>query len=58
MDLDLKKIKKGVVCEIPTGMLLSDTLLANNGPVIPIKLNFIGQVMTHFKTEVKIIWNK
>ena len=51
--LRFKKINKGVVCEIPTGMLLSDTLLANNGPVIPIKLNFIGQVMTHFKTEVK-----
>lgn len=51
--LRFKNIKKGVVCELPTGMLLSDTLLANNGPVIPIKLNFIGQVMTHLKTEVK-----
>lgn len=51
--LEFKKIRKGVVCEIPSGVLFSNSLLANNGPIIPIKLNFIGQVFTNLKTEVK-----
>lgn len=51
--LKFQKIRKGVVCEIPSGVLFSNFLLANNGPVIPIKLNFIGQVVTNLKTEVK-----
>lgn len=51
--LEFQKIRKGVVCEIPSGVLFSKTLLANNGPVIPIKLNFIGQVVTNLNTEVK-----
>ena len=37
--LRYKKIKKGVVCELPAGILYSNALLSNNGPVVPIKLN-------------------
>lgn len=50
--LSFKKRKKGVVCEIPEGVLLNNSLLSNNGPLIPIKLNFIGQVTSSIKTKV------
>lgn len=50
---DFKKIKKGVVCEIPEGIIFSNVLLANSGPSIPIKLNFIGQVSSNIQTKVE-----
>ncbi len=50
---NLTKRKKGVVCEIPEGVLIDNGLFANNGPIIPIKLNFIGQVTSNIKTNVK-----
>lgn len=51
--LRYKNIKKGVVCELPTGVLFSNVLLSNNGVVIPIKLNFIGSVLTNMNTKVE-----
>ncbi len=51
--LQFKKIRKGVVCEIPEGIIFSNALLANTGSVIPIKLNFIGQVTSNMKTKVE-----
>lgn len=51
--LRYKKIKKGVVCELPAGILYLNDLLSNNGPVVPIKLNFIGYVTTNIETEAK-----
>lgn len=52
-DLRFKKIRKGVVCEIPEGAIYSNSLLAYWGPVVPIKLNFIGQVTASIKTKVE-----
>ena len=52
-NLKFKKVKKGVVCELPEGTVYSNSLLANNGPIIPIKLNFIGQVTGNMKTKMK-----
>ena len=51
--LEFKHIKKGVVCEIPTGVVLPNSLLASNGPTIPVKLSFIGEVVTNLKTKAK-----
>lgn len=51
--LRFKDIKKGVVCELPMGVLLSNALFSNSGPVIPIKFNFIGQVSTNLETKIK-----
>lgn len=51
--LSFEKRKKGVICEIPEGVLLDNGVFANNGPIIPIKLNFIGQVTTNIKTKVE-----
>ncbi len=51
--MKFKEIKSGVVCELPMGALFSNSIIANNGPVFPIKLNFIGDVITNLKTKVE-----
>lgn len=50
---NFSKLKKGIVCEIPVGALMGNSLFANLGPVIPIKLSFLGQVITHLNTKVE-----
>ncbi len=47
-----RKIKSGVVCEIPEGIIFSNVLLSNTGPVIPVKFSFVGQVTSNIKTKV------
>ena len=47
------KTKSGVVCEIPMSTIFSNSLLSNIGPVIPIKLSFIGSVVTNLNTKIK-----
>ena len=49
----LTKIKQGLVYEIPMGALNNSTLFAHSGPKIPVKMNFVGQIDTNFKTKVK-----
>lgn len=49
---NLKKTKNGVLCEIPLGTLKGNTLFANIGPNIPIRLSFIGQVQSNLETKI------
>ncbi len=42
----------GVVCEIPLGALTGNGFVSNLGPVIPIRMSFLGQVNSHLKTKV------
>lgn len=51
--LSFEKRKKGVVCEIPEGALSNNIFFGNNGIIIPIKLNFIGQVTSNIKSKVE-----
>lgn len=51
--LQYEKIKNGVVCELPMGVVFSNVLFSNSGPIIPIKFNFIGQVLTNLNTKVE-----
>ncbi len=50
---NFKHIRKGVVCEMPVGSIYSSSFMANYGPIIPIKLTFIGNVSTSIDTTVK-----
>lgn len=50
---NFQKLKKGIVCEIPVGVLFGNSLFSNLGPVIPVKLSFLGQVTAHLNTKVK-----
>ena len=47
-----KKVKSGIVCEIPMGALTGNGFLSNLGPVIPIKMSFLGHVNSSLKTKV------
>ena len=47
-----KNIKSGVICEIPLGSVKKNTLLANFGPNIPIKMSFLGSVSSHINTKI------
>lgn len=46
------KIKNGVLCEIPMGALRKNSLFVNVGPVIPIRMSFLGQVRANLKTKI------
>lgn len=45
--------KKGIVCETNSGSIFGNSLFANMGPVIPVKLTFIGNVQTSIDTQIK-----
>lgn len=47
-----KKVKTGLVCEIPMGSLTGNGFLSNLGPIIPIKMSFLGHVNSSLKTKV------
>ena len=49
---DQEKLKKGIIYEIPLGVITSSSLLSNIGPKVPVKLNLIGDVVTGVESEV------
>lgn len=49
---DLSKIKKGIIFEVPTGIVLNNPLLANIGPKIPVRINLIGNILSSIKTNL------
>lgn len=48
-----KKLKNGIIYEVPIGIIFKNGLLSNVGPKIPIKLNIIGDIVTDIVTDVK-----
>ena len=48
----LRYIDTGIVCEIPMGSLSGNGFISNLGPIIPIKMSFLGQVSCNLKTKV------
>lgn len=49
---NLSKLKDGIVCEIPLGVLTGNSLLANIGPKFPVKLTFVGDVLSNVNTKI------
>ena len=47
------KNKKGVIYQIPTGVIFNNGLLANIGPKIPVKLSFNGNITSDLIIDVK-----
>lgn len=52
-DYDLELLKEGIICEIPFGAFLGNSLISNVGPKIPVKFNLLGDVNTDIRTNVK-----
>lgn len=50
---DLEKLKKGIIYEIPSGIVFNNSLLSNLGPKIPVKINLNGDVETDINTDLK-----
>lgn len=49
-DKDL--LEKGVILEVPFGVVNGSSLLSNLGPKVPVKLSLIGDVSSGFSTKV------
>lgn len=45
-------LEKGVILEVPLGIISNSSFLTNLGPKIPVKLSLIGDVSSGFSTEV------
>lgn len=45
-------LEKGIIVEVPLGVINGSVLLANLGPKVPVKLSLIGDVSSGFSTEV------
>lgn len=46
------KLKKGIIYEIPSGLVFNNVIMTNIGPKIPVRLSLLGDVSTNFKTDV------
>lgn len=51
-DYDEKKLKDGIIFEIPAGVVFKNPLLSNIGPKIPVRLNLNGEVISNINTKV------
>lgn len=47
-----KTLKKGIIYEVPIGVIFGNSFLANAGPKIPVKIKYSGNVGLDVKTRV------
>lgn len=52
IDYDKEKLSKGIIYEIPSGVIFNNSFLANIGPKIPVKLSLVGDVISNVNTKV------
>ena len=45
--------ENGVIAEIPFGVIFGNSLLANVGPKIKLRLNLLGDIISNIETEIK-----
>ena len=53
MDYGDDNLKKGIIYEIPVGLITQNSFLSNLGPKIPVKLNLVGSVECGIDTKVQ-----
>ena len=46
------KLKKGIIFEIPSGLVFDNSLFNNLGPRIPVKISLIGDIFSEISTKV------
>lgn len=49
---NVDKRKKGIIFEIPSGLVFQNAFFSNLGPKIPIKLNLVGDIISEVSTQV------
>ena len=50
---DMNLLEKGIIMEIPLGVMSNASLLRNIGPKVPVKLSLVGDVVTGLSVDVK-----
>lgn len=51
-DKDFKDKSNGILLSIPFGSVMKNTYFYNIGPKIPVKVNFVGSVLTNIETKI------
>ncbi len=52
-DYNIKKLKKGIVYELPSGVIFNNPITMNVLPKIPVKLNIIGSLAADIDTSIE-----
>lgn len=52
-DYNIKKLKNGVISELPLGLVTKNALLSNIGPKVPVRLNMTGTAIGNIYTDTK-----
>ena len=52
VEFEKDKQEKGIIFEIPMGIVWQNSLLSNLGPKIPVRLNIVGDITSNIKTKV------
>lgn len=47
------KLKKGIIFEIPSGIMFNNQILSNIFPMIPVKLHLVGNIVCKIKTDIQ-----
>lgn len=50
---DLEKLKKGIIYEVPSGIIFNNSLLNNIFPKIPVKMDLIGNIFCRLNTDIE-----
>lgn len=51
-DYDKDKLREGIIFEVPTGIVLNNSLLYNIAPKIPVRLSLIGDIVSNVDTKI------
>ena len=51
-EFDSKEIENGIIYKIPSGVVFNNSIFANMGPKVPVRLNFVGDIVSNIKTNV------
>lgn len=52
-NINNKKLKKGIIFNVPIGIATKNVFFASTGPKIPVKIEYVGDVGVDVKTSVK-----
>lgn len=51
-EYDKDLLKKGIIYEIPIGVIFNNSFLSNFGPKIPVRLSLVGNVTSNIETKI------
>ena len=52
VEYDKEKLKKGIIYEIPSGVIFGNSFLSNLGPKIPVRFHLMGDISSSVSTKI------